>query len=213
MTVTEPTPLHPRSQPPFHQMVREIVGSDVEQATVDRITAVHAAELRQKDTQLDSYRRSEADAHAQHWVSWRMLEFVQSTMSQQLRRAAQLHARCEQSATIIANVRRLVDDAQNAGRPVSVVDLQLCLSLLDVRPVLPQTMLAIVPDHAYTCGVFEGNADGAPVTYRFPYYGVALVTTNTEPERITEPCFMAGERILTASAIGQQMGVTLKTYE
>lgn len=213
MTITEPTPLHPRSRSPFHQVVRNVLGQDVGEDVVGQIVAAHDAELRQKDVQLDSYRRSEADAHAQHWTSWRMLEFVQSTMSQQLRRAAHLYARCEQSAAILGNIRHLIDDAQNGSRQVSLVDLQACLSALDPRPVLPQTILAIVPDNAYACGVFEGNTDGAPVTYRFPYYGVALVTTNTEPERITEPCFMTGERILTASAIGQQMGVTLKTYE
>lgn len=212
MTVTEPTPLHPRSLP-FGQAVREVLGADVPQEAVDRIVAAHTAETRDLEARLDNASRSTADAHAQHWVSWRMMEFVQATMSAQLRRAATLHARCEQSATVIANIRHLAGDAENAGRPVSLSDLKACLSHPTPRPVLPQTVLAMVPDNAYRTGVFDGNSDGAPVSYRFPYYGLALVTTNTETERIQEPCFMVGDRVLTATAVGQQLGVTLKTFE
>lgn len=213
MTVTEPTPLHPRSESPFRQVIADILETDTSTEAIGQIAAAHDAELHQLRTQLSSYQRSEADAHAQHWTSWRMMEFMQATLSAQLRRAATLHARCQASGAILTNIRRLIDDAENADRPVSLMDLKVVLSALDPRPVLPQTVLAIVPDQSYTSGVFEGNADGAPVTYRFPYYGVALVTTNTEPERITEPAFMVGDRVLTASAVGQQMGVTLKTYE
>lgn len=212
MTVTEPTPLHPRSLP-FHQIVREVLGADATQEAVDRIVAAHDTELREADTRVDNYRRSEADAHAQHWVSWRMMEFVQATMSAQLRRAAMLHARCEQASTVIGNIRHLTADAEASGRPVSLMDLKACLSHPTPRPVLPQAVLAMVPDNAYKTGIFEGNSDGAPAAYRFAYYGVALVTTNTETERIQEPCFMVGDRVLTTTAIGQQLGVTLRTFE
>lgn len=212
MTVTEPTPLHPRSLN-FRQTVLSILGPEADQSAVERISAAHTDALRETETRMDSLRRSEGDAHAQHYVSWRMMEFMQATMSAQLRRAAALHARCQQSGAILGNIRHLIGDAENAGRGVSLVDLKACLTAVDPRPVLPQTVLGMVPDNAYRSGVFEGASDGPPVEYRFPYYGVALVTTNTEPERIQEPCFMVGDRVLTASAIGQQMGVTLKTYE
>lgn len=212
MSVTEPTPLHPRSA--FHRAVAEILEGDQDTAAaVTQIGAAHDTEVRALDAKLRSLQRSEADAHAQHWTSWRMLEFVQSTMSAQLRRAAVLHARCEQQASMLANIRHLLAEAHANGRPIRADDLGACLAAMDPTPVLPQQTLAIVPDHSYASGVFEGNADGAPVEYRFPYYGVALVTTATEPERITEPCFMVGERVLSATAIGQQLGVTLRTYE
>lgn len=213
MTVTEPTPLHPRSRSPFHQVVANILGPSVEADLVGQIVAAHDAELRRLSTQMDSYRRSEADAHAQHWTSWRMLEFVQSTASTQLRRSATMYARASQAGAALDNIRHLLEQAEGDGRAIAPVDLRALLPEVNPSAVLAPTILALVPDNSYATGVFEGNADGAPVTYRFPYYGVALVTTSTEPERITEPAFMVGERILTVTALGQQMGVTLKTYE
>ena|SRR5215207_2092337 len=207
MTITEPTPLpqRPISVPtPFRKLVTDVlqeadVDGDVpRQDVVNQIVGAYEADMRQVDADLGAVRRCESEAHEQHRQAWAMLEYVQGTVSLQLRRTAHLYAQVKADAQLRDNLAYLVKQSKDTGRTINPAEIESVITSATIIPMdFPITMLGLVRDTAYRYGAF--NTPDGRVSY--PYVGIALVTTAREPERICEPAFLVGAQVLPASVM------------
>lgn len=212
MTTTEHTPLPPRTpRSPFRALVEQLVGVDdpMGRETVEEIVRAHDGEVRQYVADVESSHRTAATAHEQHRTSWAMLEFMQQTTSLQLRRTAHLYAQVKADTGFKDNVRYITETARTAGRDITVSEIDAITASAAVIPMdTPTVILALIRDHTYQYGVFRGTDQ---VTVQYPFVGYACVSTARDTERITEPAFLLGNRVQSASMLAA-VGVNLLSY-
>ena len=215
-TAEHPTPLPPRTpSTPFRNLVQQLLLEDgepyqgISQQTVEEIVQAHEATLRPFIADVESAHRTEATAHEQHRTAWAMLEFVQRTESIAVRRTSHLYAQVKVDMQFKDNLRYLVETARAAGRDVTVSEIEAITASAAVIPIdTPTVILALVRDHTYRYGQFRGR-DNEAVNY--PFVGYALVSTARDSERITEPAFLVGAKVMAASMLAA-IGINLLSY-
>ncbi len=219
MTTSELTPLPPRTaHTPYEVLVRQLLedladGSSDTDHTVARIVQAHEVDIRRLASDVASLQRVEAETMEQQRQAHATLEFVQSTTSTQMRRTAHLYAQVKADQQMKDSLAYAVNMARLEGRPLTVQEIEGITTRAAVIPMdLPTTVLAIVRDNStYRYGVFRRTEGDRIDQVHLPYVGFALVTTDREPQRITEPAFLAGARIHTASVLASQ-GLSLLNY-